>query len=349
MTDDFVLRRADFSLGDEQAALQAVVRTFFEKECPTERVRGGRAARVGPRPVGPDPGAPARGDGCRRSVRRRRCRSRRARDPRRGGGSPRRAGAGHRDDGRRGAARRGRRRRREGRTVADPRGEVATIAVAVPCRAAARACGRHRADRRWAARRRPDVAGRPRSSARGGEPGERTAGVARSRRGCRAPRRRAGSGTVRSGEGRVAHPHCGRARRSRRRGPHGSGCSTRRTAARSVPRSVPSRRSPIPWSTVASPSRARRLVQGGVVRRPRTRSIAAASMAFVRLPERRSWRPPWPSTPRAASGSPWSRTCSCSSAGPRVAAVAGAPPPNSKDRRGTRPRPTRETPPWTSA
>lgn len=37
--DDFVLRRADFSLSEEQDALQAVFRTFFEKQSSTERVR----------------------------------------------------------------------------------------------------------------------------------------------------------------------------------------------------------------------------------------------------------------------------------------------------------------------
>ena len=39
MTDEFVLRYADFSLSDEQEALQAAFRTFFEKQCTTERVR----------------------------------------------------------------------------------------------------------------------------------------------------------------------------------------------------------------------------------------------------------------------------------------------------------------------
>jgi alkylation response protein AidB-like acyl-CoA dehydrogenase len=38
--DDFVLRRADFSLSDEQEALRDAFQTFFDKECPTERVRG---------------------------------------------------------------------------------------------------------------------------------------------------------------------------------------------------------------------------------------------------------------------------------------------------------------------
>ena len=46
--DDFVLRRADFSLSDEQDALQAAFRTFFERECSSERVRAAE-------PLGWDP------------------------------------------------------------------------------------------------------------------------------------------------------------------------------------------------------------------------------------------------------------------------------------------------------
>ena len=37
--DDLVLRRADFELDDEQEALQESFRAFFQRECPTERVR----------------------------------------------------------------------------------------------------------------------------------------------------------------------------------------------------------------------------------------------------------------------------------------------------------------------
>ena len=43
-TDEFVLRRADFSLSDEQEALQAAFRTFFEKQC-THRTGPGRRNR----------------------------------------------------------------------------------------------------------------------------------------------------------------------------------------------------------------------------------------------------------------------------------------------------------------
>jgi alkylation response protein AidB-like acyl-CoA dehydrogenase len=46
--DDFVLRYADFALSDEQEALQAAFRTFFEKQCSTERVRAAE-------PLGWDP------------------------------------------------------------------------------------------------------------------------------------------------------------------------------------------------------------------------------------------------------------------------------------------------------
>jgi alkylation response protein AidB-like acyl-CoA dehydrogenase len=46
--DGFVLRYADFALSDEQDALQAAFRTFFEKHCNTERVRAAE-------PLGWDP------------------------------------------------------------------------------------------------------------------------------------------------------------------------------------------------------------------------------------------------------------------------------------------------------
>ena len=38
-TEHFVLRRSDFSLSDEQQALRDAFRLFFEKHCPSERVR----------------------------------------------------------------------------------------------------------------------------------------------------------------------------------------------------------------------------------------------------------------------------------------------------------------------
>ena len=47
-TDEFMLRRADFSLSEVQEALQAAFRTLFENRCPTERVRAAE-------PLGWDP------------------------------------------------------------------------------------------------------------------------------------------------------------------------------------------------------------------------------------------------------------------------------------------------------
>ncbi len=47
-TDDLVIRRADFSLSDEQEALRGAFRAFFEQQCPTERVRAAE-------PLGWDP------------------------------------------------------------------------------------------------------------------------------------------------------------------------------------------------------------------------------------------------------------------------------------------------------
>src|SRR5947208_2851593 len=53
--DDLVLRRADFELDDEQEALQESFRAFFQRECPTERVRvaanQSAAANIGSAPL----------------------------------------------------------------------------------------------------------------------------------------------------------------------------------------------------------------------------------------------------------------------------------------------------------
>ena len=286
MTDDFVLRRPTLALGTSRTACE---------------LPSGPSSRRSARPSGCAPpsrsaatpacGTSSRSSGPLRwaspSLRRRRCRSRRARDRRRGGWSPRRAGAADRDD--------RRRARCSPRSTETPRGPhsrassrvtVATIAVArARSCAAARACGRHRADRRRSVRRRPVLLVDRRSSARGGEPAR-----AHRWRGSISPRvyelarRRAGSGTVRSGEGRVADPHCGRAVGLGDAAARPRGASTRRSAARSV--------SPIgsfqaiahPFVDVAigvegsAPARA----PCRVVRRPRTGSTRRASIDRVR-------------------------------------------------------------------
>jgi alkylation response protein AidB-like acyl-CoA dehydrogenase len=46
--ESFIIRRSDFSLNDEQQSLQESFRTFFEKRCPSERVRSAE-------PLGWDP------------------------------------------------------------------------------------------------------------------------------------------------------------------------------------------------------------------------------------------------------------------------------------------------------
>ena len=83
--DDFVLRYADFALSDEQDALQAAFRTFFEKQCSTERVRAAEPLGWDRRTVASAAGPAPVGDGRHRRPRWRRRRTRRAGHRRRGG------------------------------------------------------------------------------------------------------------------------------------------------------------------------------------------------------------------------------------------------------------------------
>ena len=202
-------------------------------------------------------------------------------------------------------------------------GEVATLAVArtAPGRQLVPA-GRGRTDRRRVARRRARAAGPTASCSAGGEPGERAARVvATSRtasRCCRAaPARAALLGRGR----RVADPHRGRARRSRRRraAPRGAvrqGPPHVRRADRLLPGDRPSPGRRRDGHRGRTPARA----PGGMVRRPRAgvRSAEGRRARSCTPRSRRSAPPPWRSTPRVGSGSPWSPTCSCTSVAPRA-------------------------------